>query len=365
MTEKRDYYEVLGVERGASAEECKRAYRRLAMKFHPDRNPDSKTAEESFKEASEAYGVLSDPEKRQAYDRFGHAGLSGNGGFNATDFPDIFGDILSDFFGTGSRRRSGASRGDDLQYELEISFEDAVFGCSKELRIPRAESCDRCDGSGCEPGSRRAACGDCGGRGQIHTQQGFFSLSRTCPRCRGAGQVIQQPCSTCRGAGLQQVRRKRNLDIPAGVDDGTQMRLTGEGNAGRNGGPRGDLYVLIRVDEHDVFRRENSDLHCTVRINIAQAALGSPIQVPTLEGGEVHTVKPGTQSGTHLLLRGKGVAQVRGRRRGDLYAHLEVDVPKRLTADQRRLLEELGKTFDGPSPPPQNGIFSKIRDGLR
>ena len=361
MAEKRDYYEVLGVGRNADESECKSAYRKLAMKYHPDRNPDSKEAEEKFKEASEAYGVLSDPEKRSRYDQFGHAGLSGNGGFNASDFPDIFGDFFGDIFGMGRGGRSGARRGDDLQYELDLDFEEAVFGCTKEVRVPRIEECDLCNGTGCEPGTRKVNCGTCGGRGQIYTQQGFFTMSRTCSRCRGTGQIVQKPCSSCNGDGLNRVQRKRRVDIPAGVDEGNRMRLPGEGNSGANGGPRGDLYVLIHVREHKLFRRDEADLHCTVHINVAQAALGAKVSVPTLEGDETHNVKPGTQSGSRLLLRGRGIPKLRGSRRGDLYAHVEVDIPQRLTRDQRKLFEELGQALEGESKQSDGGLFGKFR----
>lgn len=365
MAQKRDYYEVLGVDRSADSSECKRAYRRLAMKYHPDRNPNSKEAEEKFKEASEAYSVLSDSEKRQIYDQFGHEGLSGRIGVSPSDFPDIFGDLFGEFFGGGRSARSAARRGDDLEYELEIEFEDAMFGCSKELRIPRTESCGRCHGSGCEPGTRRVTCGQCGGRGQIHTQQGFFTMSRTCSRCGGSGQTIQQRCSSCRGSGIEPIQRKKTISIPAGVDTGNRMRLSGEGNAGRNGGPRGDLYVLLRVRDHEIFRREESDLHCRVKINVAEAALGAKIKVPTLEGEEIHTLRPGTQAGSRLLLRGKGVPKLRGSRRGNLYAHVDVDIPRKLNRDQRELFERLGEALKTDREATEGGFFGKLRDGLR
>ena len=365
MPQKRDYYEVLGVDRGADATVCKRAYRKLAMKYHPDRNPGSKEAEERFKEASEAYSVLSDPEKRQLYDQFGHEGLSGRtGGFNPGDFPDIFGDIFGDLFGARRGGRNRARRGDDLQYELEIDFEDAVFGCTRELSIPRTASCERCDGSGCEPGTHRVTCATCDGRGQVVTQQGFFTMSRTCGRCRGSGQVIERPCRRCRGGGMQQVLRKKKVNIPAGVDSGNRIRLRREGNAGANGGPRGDLYVVIRVRRHELFKRDGGDLHCLVRINVAQAALGAEVKVPTLEGEETHKVRPGTQNGQRLVLRGKGVAQVNGRRRGDLYAHIEVDIPRRLNRKQRELFEKLGKALDSDQRGSRTGFFRKLREGL-
>lgn len=365
--EKRDYYEVLGVSRDADATACKRAYRKLAMQYHPDRNPDSRDAEEKFKEASEAYSVLSDPEKRARYDQFGHAGLAGNGGFNGSDLQDIFSEFfgdLGDIFGTGSRRGSRARRGDDLQYELEISFEDAVFGASKEIRLPRTEACDRCDGSGCEPGSRRGHCGNCGGRGQVVTQQGFFTMSRTCSRCGGSGQVIQQPCHRCRGRGVQQTQSNRTIHIPAGVDNEMRLQMRGSGNAGVNGGPSGDLYVLIRVRGHEVFERKDSDLHCRVKVNVAQAALGAKVSVPTLEGEEVHSIKPGTQSGDRLFIRGKGVPHVRGSQRGNLYAHVDVEVPKRLSRQQRELFEQLGASLETDRSDSDRGFFGKLRDGL-
>lgn len=365
--EKRDYYEVLGVGRDADAATCKRAYRKLAMQYHPDRNPDSRDAEEKFKEASEAYSVLSDPDKRARYDQFGHAGLSGNGGFNGSDLQDIFSEFFGDFgdiFGMGSRRSSRARRGDDLQYELEITFEDAVFGTTKEIRLPRTEACDRCDGSGCEPGSRKGNCGNCGGRGQVVSQQGFFAVSRTCSRCGGTGQVIQQPCQQCQGRGARRTQRNRKVHIPAGIDDGMRLQMSGDGNAGSNGGPSGDLYVLIRVREHEVFERESSDLHCHVKVNVAQAALGAKVSVPTLEGEEVHSIKPGTQSGHRLCLRGKGVPHVRGSQRGDLYAHVDVEVPKRLSREQRELFEQLGASLEADRTDSGKGFFDKLRDGL-
>ncbi len=361
--QKRDYYDVLGVGRNADEAECKRAYRKLALKYHPDRNPDSRDAEEKFKEASEAYSVLSDPEKRSRYDQFGHAGLSGNGGFNASDFPDIFGDIFADIFGTGRGSRSGARSGEDLQYELELDFEEAVFGCTKEIQIPRVEPCDRCDASGSEPGTSKVSCRTCGGRGQVHTQQGWLTMSRTCSRCRGTGRIIEQPCSECRGEGRRRAQRNRRIDIPAGVDEGNQMRLAGEGNAGTNGGPSGDLFILIRVGKHDLFRRDGADIHCTVRINVAQAALGSEISVPTLEGEQTHHVKPGTQSGARLMLRGQGVPKLRGGRRGDLYAHLEVGIPTKLTREQRKLFESLAESLGGAGEEPDPGLLGKFRIG--
>lgn len=366
MPQKRDFYEVLGVGRGADASACKRAYRKLAVKYHPDRNPGSKEAEEKFKEASEAYSVLSDPDKRRLYDQFGHEGLSGRaGGFNPGDFPDIFGDIFGDLFGGSGRSRNRRQRGDDLQYELEIDFEEAVLGCVKELVIPRVEHCDECSGTGCAPGTSRTRCAPCRGTGQVSMRQGPFMMSRTCSRCRGEGQVVERPCGPCSGHGMRRVDRKRKVTIPPGVDTGNRVRMTGEGSAGRNGGPPGDLYVLIHVRNHDVFERDGADLHCRVRINVAQAALGSKVKVPTLDGDETHTVRPGIQSGDRLRLRGKGVQHLQRRRRGDLYAHIDVDIPKKLNRPQRELFEKLGQALEADGSGSDTGFFGKLREGLR
>ena len=299
---KRDYYEVLGIARSASDQEIKSAYRKLALKFHPDRNPDDPEAEEKFKEASEAYSVLSDSQKRGNYDRFGHQGVRGATGFNPADFSD-FADIFGDFFGFGDifgggggQRRQRARRGSDLQYDLEVNFEDAVFGLNTEIQFPRVQNCDACEGSGAAPGSRPVTCTTCSGRGQVYYQQGFFSVGRSCPNCRGTGRTIENPCPTCNGAGQVRQSRKMKINIPPGVDHGTRLRLTGEGEAGPQGGPPGDLYVLLRVREHPIFERNNDDLHCEVPINIAQAALGAEIEVPTLEGTEKLKIPAGTQA---------------------------------------------------------------------
>ncbi len=363
--QKRDYYEVLGVARNADAAECKRAYRKLAMKYHPDRNPGSREAEEKFKEASEAYRVLSDAEKRSQYDQFGHEGLSGNGGVNASDFPDIFGDIFGDFFDLGRRGRSGARRGNDLQYELELNFEEAVFGCSKEIQFPRVEPCDSCEGSGSMPGTSKRPCRGCGGRGQVHTRMMGLMMSQTCPHCRGAGQVIDRPCTDCSGEGRRRVTRNHRIDIPAGIDDGNRMQLAGSGDVGSGGGPPGDLYVVIHVHQHELFRREGADLHCTVPISVAQAALGAEIKVPTLEGAEPYKVKAGTQPGAQFKLRGKGISRLHSGRRGDLYAQVEVRIPTKLTRDQRKLFERLQKVLDGEEREPHGGLLGKLHLGGR
>lgn len=367
---KRDYYEVLGVGREAGEQEIKSAYRKMALKYHPDRNPNNQEAEERFKEAAEAYSVLSDPQKRATYDQFGHQGLAGAGpaGFDPNTFGD-FADILGDFFGFGDlfgsttgRRRSQAQRGADLRYDLEINFEDAVFGLNTEIKFPKLEVCSRCSGRGAEPGSGPTTCTTCGGRGQVRYQQGFFSISRTCAACRGTGQVIHHPCTRCRGEGRARVERKLKVNIPPGVDNGTRLRLAGEGEPGWNNGPPGDLYVVLKVKEHPVFEREEANLHCTIPVNVAQAALGAEIKVPTLEGEETVKLPPGTQSGMQFRLKGKGVPHVNGHGRGDLVLHIEVVVPTRLTREQRRLFEELLEQLPAENKPSEKGIFERVKD---
>ena len=368
---KRDYYEVLGIDRGAAPEVVKTAYRKLAMKYHPDRNPGDRSAEERFKEAAEAYSVLGDQDKRSRYDQFGHAGVSGagQGGFNPqdfSDFTDIFGDFFgfSDLFGgSGGRRRT--RRGSDLQYELEIDFEEAVFGLHTEIQFPRLETCDLCSGSGAKPGTSPRACPTCGGRGQVYYQQGFFSVGRTCSACQGAGRVNEHPCDACRGAGSRRRQRKLKINVPPGVDTGTRLRLTGEGEAGGPGASPGDLYVLLRVRDHPVFHREDHDLHCEVPINIAQAALGADIQVPTLEGEEKLEIKAGVQSGSRFRLKGKGVPHVNSHRSGDLVVHIKVAVPPKLTSDQRKHFEALLELLPANHEPSEKGVFEKVKDFFR
>ncbi len=352
MTPPRDYYEVLGVPRNASDQEVKSAYRKLALKHHPDRNPGDRNAEERFKEAAEAYGVLGDPEKRRRYDTYGHAGLSGAaGGFDPSIFAD-FSDILGDFFGFGDvfgRRRGGPQRGADLRYNLEISFEEAAFGTETQIRIPRSETCSTCSGSGAAPGTRPATCPTCRGTGQVTFQQGFFTVARTCSHCRGAGRIVTEPCRTCGGEGRVAVERNLQIKIPPGVDTGSQLRIGGEGEAGTLGGPPGDLYVVLRVAEHPFFKRDGTQLFCEVPVSVPQAALGATVEIPTLDGGRTKlTVPEGTQSGTVLRLKGQGVPALGGRGRGDLHALIRVVVPKRLSSEQRRLFEQLSKTLPVP-----------------
>jgi molecular chaperone DnaJ len=367
---KRDYYEVLGVGRDAAEPDIKGAYRKLALKYHPDRNPDDPGAEEKFKEASEAYSVLSDPQKRATYDRFGHAGLQSAGqagGFNPDAFAD-FGDILGDFFGFGDlfggggRRRTRAQRGEDVRYDLEVSFDEAVFGMTAEIQVPRMEACDRCNGSGSEPGTSPTTCATCHGRGEVMYQQSFLSIRRTCPNCGGSGKIVRNPCSQCRGNGYRQVQRKLKVNIPAGVDDGTRLRLSHEGQPGANGGPPGDLYVFLKVKPHPFFERREQDLHCTIPLNIAQAALGCEIEVPTLEQPHKLKIPEGTQTGAQFRLRNKGIAALNGTGRGDQYVHIDVKVPTRLTREQRKLLEQLRESLPVDNAPSEKGIFEKVRD---
>jgi molecular chaperone DnaJ len=369
---KRDYYEVLGIGRESGDPDIKTAYRKLAMAHHPDRNPDDPQAEERFKEASEAYSVLSDPQKRAAYDRYGHAGVQGAGGpgFNPGQFTD-FSDILGNFFdlgdlfgggGGGGRRRSRAERGEDVRYDLEISFEEAVFGINAEIQVPRMEACERCKATGSEPGSGPTTCPTCHGRGEILYQQSFLSIRRTCSTCNGQGQIIRNPCSECRGHGYRQVHKKLKVNIPAGVDDGNRLRLAGEGQPGAHGGPHGDLYVFLKVRDHAFFERQGSDLHCTIPINIAQAVLGAEIEVPTLEQPHKLKIAESTQNGAQFRVRHKGVPIVNGGGRGDLYVHIDVKMPTRLTREQRKLMEQLRDTLPVDNTPNEKGLFEKVKD---
>ncbi len=347
---KRDYYEVLGVDRKVSEADLKKAYRRLAMKHHPDRNKDDADADRKFREIQEAYGVLSDSEKRSLYDRFGHdavgaSGASGAAGA-ASGFEDIFGDMFGDMFGRASRGRTEV-RGADLAYRAELDLEEAVFGVTREIDVEMAMQCETCDGTGCAPGTQPETCSTCQGRGEVVVQQGFFTLRQTCPKCHGEGRTIRVPCHDCHGAGRVRKTRTLRVKIPAGVDQGDRVRLTGEGEAGMRGGAPGDLYVEVRVRKHRLFRRKGNDLHCDVPISFAMAALGGAVEIPTLDGHVNLKIPPETQTGVSLRLRGKGVSSVRNSSPGDMICTMVVETPVSLNAGQRRLLEELEESLTG------------------
>jgi molecular chaperone DnaJ len=347
--QKRDYYQVLGVDRNASDEEIKKSYRHLALKYHPDRNPGDKEAENRFKEAAEAYEVLRDPEKRHIYDQYGHEGLQGTGFHGFRGFEDIFSsfsDIFQDFFGGGFRSRTRVQRGADLQYDLKISFLDAAFGQEREIDVPRFEQCSRCDGSGVEPGHILEVCRTCGGRGQVTRSQGFFRISTTCPDCRGSGEIITNPCTACKGAGRIEEFRKIKVKIPPGINTGMRLKLRGEGELSRDGGPPGDLYVEIFVEPHEFFQREGDDVICHVPISFVQAALGTHLEVPTIEGVEKVSIAKGTQPDDTIRLHGKGVPKLRGTGRGDQIIIVDVRTPTNLTRRQKELLRELAKLED-------------------
>ncbi|WP_413436576.1 molecular chaperone DnaJ [Sulfuriferula sp. GW1] len=343
---KRDYYEVLGVNRDASEEEIKKAYRKLAMKHHPDRNPDNPKAEEHFKEAKAAYEILSDGQKRTAYDQYGHAGVEQGagmgGGFGGAGagFADAFGDIFGDIFG-GGRARSNVYRGADLQYNLEISLEDAARGTETKIRIPTQEECETCHGTGAKPGTEPTTCASCGGHGQVRMQQGFFSIQQTCPKCHGSGKIIATPCVDCHGVGRVKHHKTLSVRIPSGVDEGDRIRLSGEGEAGVNGGPTGDLYVVIHLKPHSVFQRDHNDLHCEMPISFSTAALGGEIEIPTLDGHAKIKIPAETQTGKVFRLRGKGIQGVRTHAPGDLLCHVQIETPVSLTERQKELLREL------------------------
>jgi molecular chaperone DnaJ len=372
---KRDYYEVLGVARNADDQQIKSAYRKLALQYHPDRNQGNKDAEEKFKEAAEAYAILSDSEKRSRYDRFGHAGVSSQtgAGFDPSTFAgfeDIFGGIFGDFFGGGGRR-GGPVRGSDLRYDLEISFEESARGVETTIQIPRLETCETCHGSGSAPGSSPTTCPQCQGRGQQRFQQGFFTVARTCGRCQGSGRIISKPCPGCRGEGRKSQERKLTVKIPPGIADGQRLRISGEGEGGVAGGPPGDLYVFIEVAQHQFFRRDGNNLSCEIPVNFPTLALGGQIQVPTLDGEEPFKVPEGSQSGSVFrFLRGKGMPDVSGRGRGDLFFTVQAVTPKKLTKEQRSLLEQLGKALPKEkfeprahdAPQDEKNIFEKVKD---
>lgn len=353
---KRDYYEILSVAKSADAKEIKRAYRKLAMKYHPDRNPDDKEAEAKFKEATEAYEILSDEQKRGAYDQFGHAGVDGSagqGGFSGGgqgNFSDVFGDVFGDIFGGGGGRggrRGGPQRGSDLKYNLELTLEQAVKGAEVKIRVPTLTECDACDGTGSKDGSQPVTCPTCHGQGQVRMQQGFFSVQQACPTCNGQGTIIKDPCNSCHGQGVKEETKTLNVKVPAGVDNGDRIRLTGEGEAGAHGGPRGDLYVETHIKSHDIFERDGRNLYCDVPISITDAALGGEIEVPTLDGRVNLKIPSETQSGKLFRLRGKGVVPVRGGAQGDLLCRVMVETPVKLTEHQKKLLKEFQGSLKG------------------
>ncbi len=375
MAEKRDYYEVLGVSRDTSADEMKKAYRKLAMKYHPDRNPDDKAAEEKFKEAKEAFEVLSDDQKRGIYDQYGHAGMEqggfgGAGGFGggAGGFSDAFGDIFGDIFGqagggTRSGQRNNVYRGADLRYNMEASLEEAAKGSETKIRIPVQSECETCKGSGARPGTKPVTCTTCGGHGQVRMQQGFFSVQQTCPKCNGQGTMIKDKCPTCSGSGRVKENKTLSIKIPAGVDDGDRIRLSGEGEAGVNGGPAGDLYVVVHLKEHEIFSREGGNLHTEMPISFSTAALGGEIEVPTLEGSAKMKVPAETQTGAVFRLRGKGIKPLRASTPGDLMVHVNVETPVKLTEKQKDLLREFDSSTDSGKHRPKNKSWmNKVKD---
>jgi molecular chaperone DnaJ len=365
---KRDYYEVLGVSRTATDEELKKAYRKLALKFHPDRNPGDHAAEERFKELAEAYQVLSDGERRGLYDRFGHAAFEqagGPGGFDfSAGFEDIIGDLFGDFFGGGRGRGGRARRGQDLRYDLEVAFEEAISGCEKTISVPRLVACETCGGRGSRPGSSPRTCPQCRGSGQVRFQQGFFSIAKTCGHCNGQGTIIPHPCPTCSGGGVQRRNHQLSLKIPAGVDNGSRLKLRGEGEPGPNGGSAGDLYVILHVQDHALFVREGNDVVCEVPLSITQAALGAEIDVPTLNGPAKVKVPAGSQSGQVFRLKGRGVPEVNGYGKGDEIVRIVVETPRHLSARQRELLEEFARLSGEEVHPLSKSFLDKVKSML-
>ena len=354
-----DYYDVLGVGRDASENDLKRAYRQLAMQFHPDKNPGDKAAEERFKQISEAYAILSDPDKRSQYDRFGTVG--GAGGFEG-GFGTLFEDIFENFFSGGPRgRRSRVARGEDLQYELKLTLEEVATGIETKVQIPRLEACETCSGTGAEPGTKRTTCETCRGQGQVRFNQGFLTVARPCPKCQGSGEIVKDPCKTCRGEGRRRAEHLLNLKIPAGIEDGMQLRVTGEGSSGVHGGPPGDLYVLVRIREHGVFARNGADLFCDLPVSFPQLALGADVEVPVLDGKETLTVPAGSQPHQVLRLRGKGMPHLRGRGRGDACYRLLLEVPQKLNAKQRDALEAFEAASSGQRGPLLTSFLERMK----
>lgn len=379
---KRDYYEVLGTTKGASADEIKKAYRKKAKELHPDRNADNPDAENQFKEANEAYDVLKDPEKKAAYDRFGHAAFEGGMGGGprpggpgfgqqgdfASAFSDVFDDLFGDFMGQRGGGRSRATRGSDLRYNLRVTLEEAYEGLQKTINVPTSVMCDTCEGTGSEAGAEPTTCPTCSGMGKVRAQQGFFTVERTCPTCQGVGQMIKNPCKTCHGQGRVEKERALSVNIPAGVETGTRIRLAGEGEAGMRGGPSGDLYIFIQVAEHPLFERDGVSLHCRVPVSMTSAAMGGDIEVPTIDGGRSRVKIPaGSQSGRQMRLRGKGMPALRGGGHGDMYIELAVETPVNLTSKQRELLREFEKLSEENNPE-SSTFFSKVKsfwDGMK
>lgn len=381
MATKRDYYEILMVTREVTTEDLKKSYRKLAVKFHPDKNPGDKEAEDKFKELGEAYDVLSDPDKRAAYDRFGHAAFAqgggaprgGGGGFH--DPFDIFrevfgaggggagGGIFEQFFGGGGNRdRENRQRGNDLRYDMQISLEEAARGAEKEIEVSKLEACGQCKGSGAESGSRVVGCQTCGGRGQVVSSRGFFQVSQTCPRCRGTGQTVERPCPKCKGEGRAEQTTRIKLRIPAGIEDGSRLRSSGNGEAGVRGGPRGDLYVVVHIKEHDFFERDAENLYCEIAVSFATATLGGEVNVPTFDGPATLKVPGGTQSGTVFKLKSKGMPVLNSTARGDLMARLTISVPQKLTPEQKKKVEELAELLGDEVPAAQKGMFERVKD---
>lgn len=374
---KRDFYEVLGVDKGASKDEIKKAYRKLAMKYHPDRNPDDAEAEAKFKEASSAAEVLLDDNKKSRYDQFGHAGVDGQGGGfggggfggggDFGDLGDIFGDIFGDILGGGrrgggGRRRSAARPGNDLQMSVAVDFTEAAFGCEKTIQITRLADCGTCHGSGAKEGSKPVTCDMCGGMGEVRRQQGFFTVSQTCPKCQGSGQSISDPCGKCNGDGRTRKKTDLSVKVPAGIDHGQRLKLSGEGDAGIKGGPGGDLYVVIDIQEHELFERDGFDVHCTIPISFSKAALGADIEVPTLDGKVSVKVPPGTQAGKKMRLKGKGIQRLGGYGQGDQIMHIHVETPQKLSKEQEELFQKLSEFDNESSNPMSRGFFDKVKD---